>query len=216
MPATPALLSQLGACTNCGIDSLRVRIQLQRLDIVNGYGTLAIPGGTYNVLREGRTEYRERRIAVKFSPPIDWYTLAQWTVVDTMKSYRFLSDTTKELVAELNTGSNGSIVQQADYKDNAASGAPADLLGFGLAGVSLADNPVARQTTILLTTPVASHVELALYDAAGRQVESIRSGHVEAGSSAFPWSPKPHAAGVYFLSVRGQGFTVGSRVVLVR
>ena len=39
------------------VDSLRVRINTERLQVVDGWGTATIPGGSYPVLREKRTDY---------------------------------------------------------------------------------------------------------------------------------------------------------------
>jgi hypothetical protein len=50
---SPALMQNLAALTgNAQIDSMRYRVAINRLDVVDAYGSMSIPGGTYDVLRE--------------------------------------------------------------------------------------------------------------------------------------------------------------------
>jgi len=113
------------------------------------------------------------------------------------------------------SGGNGTGLDYATIK-YANVNTSVDPSRFGTAQVTLGANPVRRGTTILLTTPAASNVEVALYDVGGRRVESIRSSYLQAGASAFWWSPKTHAAGIYFVRATGDRFTAGTRVVLVQ
>ncbi|MFT5385120.1 MAG: hypothetical protein ACI81W_002525, partial [Saprospiraceae bacterium] len=46
-------------------DSIRLRIAIDRSGFVEGWGTLMIPGGNYNVLREKRIELTETRLDAK-------------------------------------------------------------------------------------------------------------------------------------------------------
>jgi hypothetical protein len=101
-----SLLGQLGGL----FDSLRFKIAGSRIDVVDGWGSCTIPGGTFNVLREKRTDTRDTKIEV--------HTLFGWidisTVLggggqggslleaigkDTIITYNFFNDKAKEEIA---------------------------------------------------------------------------------------------------------------------
>ncbi|MEP7269822.1 MAG: PKD-like domain-containing protein, partial [Saprospiraceae bacterium] len=96
------------------LDSMRFRETHQRLDVVDAWGSMTIPGGTYDVLRVKRTEYRSRAIDVKVVPLgwIDISTIGGQQLfslgTDTLTSFLFVNDQVKEYiaVADLNTSQN--------------------------------------------------------------------------------------------------------------
>ncbi|MCK6693380.1 MAG: hypothetical protein L6Q97_14945, partial [Thermoanaerobaculia bacterium] len=49
-------------------DSFRIRVTYQRLGVIDAFGTLAIPGGTFEVLRKKQTEYKSKAVDVKVAP----------------------------------------------------------------------------------------------------------------------------------------------------
>lgn len=116
-----AILAQLGVPAGLA-DSLRVRVTASRYDLVDAYGKLTIPGGTYDVLREKRTEYRDTHL--------DIHTFFGWIDVtaqagagaglgiDTTVTYNFISPTEKEFIAIVEMDNSGSTVVQVEYKDN--------------------------------------------------------------------------------------------------
>lgn len=107
-------------------DSIRVRANITRTDLVDGWGSLTIPGGNYEVLREKRTEYRDVRLETKVGN-FPWFDITDLVVgqlpidqigQDTMVSYHFWSNTTKEPIAVIQADVTGQIVQSVTYKDN--------------------------------------------------------------------------------------------------
>jgi len=68
-------------------------------------------------------------------------------------------------------------------------------------------NPFNPATTITLVTDLAAGAELSVYDAAGRLVETLYQGDLEAGSHAFRFSGTALPAGIYLYRAR-----VGDRV----
>ncbi|HMQ59570.1 MAG TPA: T9SS type A sorting domain-containing protein [Flavilitoribacter sp.] len=116
-----ALLSQLPVSP----DSLRIRTSISRLDVVNAWGTLTIPGGTFDVLRQNRTQYRERRIDAKI-PPLGWLDITDiaiqyWQIstvgVDTLVSFHYLNDQSKEPIAVVTLNNTQSEVVSVQYKN---------------------------------------------------------------------------------------------------
>ena len=97
-------------------DSIRLRINQQRTDDVDAWGSLMLPGGIYDVLREKRTDVRNLRVEVRVG-------LFPWTDVtdilidqagldglgqDTTVSYRFLAEGEMAPVAEVFVDDSGS------------------------------------------------------------------------------------------------------------
>lgn len=89
-------------------DSFRLSLVSERFDVVDGWGTLTIPGGTYEVLREKRREERETRLEVKIGigPFSIWQDITQlipafdqFLGLDTIVTYNFYSNDAKEEIA---------------------------------------------------------------------------------------------------------------------
>lgn len=105
-------------------DSLRIRVAIDQLNFVDGWGTLTIPGGIFDVLREKRTEIRETRLdaLVGF---LGWQDITDIALgalgageigdqlgADTIVEYHFFSNEAKETIA---------IVQMDDAEENVTS-----------------------------------------------------------------------------------------------
>jgi hypothetical protein len=119
------------------VDSIRIRGTFNRIDVVNASGTLIIPGGSFPVLRETRTLYRENRLDARI-PPIGWVDVTDFLVqaggfpglgIDTTIQYLFYSSTSKELIAEVTANFADLAVQQVRFK-NIAAILPVSLIAF--------------------------------------------------------------------------------------
>jgi len=91
------------------IDSIRIRINQTRTDVVDAFGMVTIPGGTFEVLREKRTQVRSTRV--------DVLSFLGWTdVTDIIAglvgvnaglgevstvNYLYFNDEEKEIIAKL-------------------------------------------------------------------------------------------------------------------
>ena len=89
-------------------DSIRLKTESNRTDVVDGWGTLTIPGGTYDVLREKRTEIRETLVEalVGIGPFATWVDVTdflpgEFLGADTLTTYIFVNDQEKENIAEV-------------------------------------------------------------------------------------------------------------------
>ncbi len=107
-------------------DSIRLRVASTRTDVVDGWGTLTIPGGTYDVLREKRTEIRETLVEalVGIGPFATWVDVTEFLPgdflgPDTLTSYIFVNDQEKENIAEVRVTNDESETPIAvTYKSN--------------------------------------------------------------------------------------------------
>ncbi|MCO6487498.1 MAG: T9SS type A sorting domain-containing protein [Phaeodactylibacter sp.] len=106
-------------------DSLRIRVAINRLDVVDAWGTLAIPGGAFDVLRQKRTEYRETRLDAKI-PPLGWLDITDVAIqnlqlsslgVDTTVTYQFLNGQSKEPIAVVTTDNTQLRAASVQYKN---------------------------------------------------------------------------------------------------
>jgi len=106
-------------------DSLRIRIAVNVLEVVDGWGNLTIPGGIYEVLRVKKTEYRETRLDAKV-PPLGWLDITDIAIqalnltvlgVDTTVTLHFLNNQSKEAIAICTLNNEQSQVVMVQYKN---------------------------------------------------------------------------------------------------
>ena len=101
-------------------DSIRIRINEERTDIVDAYGTMTIPGGTFDVLREKRTAIRSTRVDA-LVPFFGWQDVTD-IIIDLIgvdvglgdietTTYLFFNDESKEIIAEATVNDADEIVQ---------------------------------------------------------------------------------------------------------
>ncbi len=103
-------------------DSIRLRVNGTRLDVVDAWGTLMIPGGEYQVLREKRTTQQETRLEAKV-PLLNWLDVTDLLPFDflgrdTTTVYHFWGNE-KEPIAEVTvTNDEAEMPLFVEYKDN--------------------------------------------------------------------------------------------------
>ena len=103
-------------------DSIRLRVDIDRASVVDGWGTLAIPGDSYEVLREKRIEETQTFLDVKFGFG-DWVEIPNigldFLGRDTTTTYSFYSNDAKEAIAIVTVDNeDNDIVNFVEYKDN--------------------------------------------------------------------------------------------------
>jgi hypothetical protein len=148
------LLGQLGSL----LDSIRFKLAASRIDVVDGWGKVTIPGGTFDVLREKRTEVVETKIEA--------HTLFGWvdisTIIggggngggildgvgkDTTTTFNFFNDKIKEEIAVVEVDNVTGEVQNVRFK---AIGSPTSTnnISTSLPAITISPNPVVDQATI--------------------------------------------------------------------
>jgi ELWxxDGT repeat protein len=70
-------------------------------------------------------------------------------------------------------------------------------------------NPFNPSTNISFTVPVTSHVSLKVFDALGREVATLVSGEMTAGSYTRQWQAAGFPSGVYFYSLQANAIRAG-------
>ncbi|MEA3312542.1 MAG: T9SS type A sorting domain-containing protein, partial [candidate division WOR-3 bacterium] len=64
--------------------------------------------------------------------------------------------------------------------------------------------------------PHASDINISVFDASGRRIETLKQGHTLAGSDEIAWNASRVSAGVYFVRLSACGSSCTERVVIVR
>jgi flagellar hook assembly protein FlgD len=82
-------------------------------------------------------------------------------------------------------------------------------------------NPFNPRTTLRFDTPAANHIDLSVYDAAGRRVRTLRSGVIPQGRWSIVWDGTDEhgrqlASGVYFVKLLSGKFLGTSKTILMR
>ncbi|MEL7223024.1 MAG: T9SS type A sorting domain-containing protein [Bacteroidota bacterium] len=107
-------------------DSVRVSITSTRTDLIDAWGTLTIPGGTYEVLREKRIEERSVTVETKIGS-FPWIDLTPQILEllmigeleeQTLVSYTFWSNQAKEPIAIINLNADETEIESVEFKDN--------------------------------------------------------------------------------------------------
>ncbi len=193
------ILDSLGVPTGL-VDSIAIRFSIERTDFVDAYGTLAIPGGTYDVLREKRTDYTDVRIEI--------HTILGWQDItdllgdfggfgrDTSISYLYISNTEKEPIAVVTMDSTGLVPVTVDFKDNGAASAVSDAADSRV-DVVVSPNPVTDVATFRLPDMLQGQYTLNVYDTNGRLMQRVR---LTSDQTAVNLSRMPNGACVYRLT----------------
>ncbi|MCF8247390.1 MAG: T9SS type A sorting domain-containing protein [Saprospiraceae bacterium] len=170
--ALGAILAQLGVPAGLA-DSLRIRVTASRNDLVDAYGSLTIPGGTYDVLREKSIEYRSTSLDIRlFGLWIDVTAQAgagSGLGKDTTIAYNFISNTEKEYIAIVEMDNANSVVQQVEYKDNNVISGNNDMVA-AKPEVLVSPNPTANLAVFELKNFALGNYSLRLLDAQGMVV----------------------------------------------
>lgn len=132
-------------------DSVRFGQTIKRLDVVDSWGKLKIPLGSYDVLREKRTSITTYKIEVKI-PVVGWLDVSQvfggeQAKPDTAVDYHYISNGSFAPIMVLNCTSKGDTINQIDFKTNSTK--------VGIFGPS---NPVAKLD--LYPNPASSYINI--------------------------------------------------------
>jgi hypothetical protein len=212
-PVAPALLLNLVPTA----DSFRIRVTYQRIGVIDAYGTLAIPGGTFDVLRKKQTEYKSMAVDVKVAPLgwIDISTIGGQQILplgtDTITTFHFLNDVSKEAIAvcSLNTAQNA--VTGVRYK--AVNPTTAAFTPTVDAGMLVSPNPVENTLYVQFKTDERATFQVSLLDVHGNRVLA-QTVEASAGENDLSMQVADLPPGAYTLILKRNGVAVGrARVV---
>lgn len=202
-------------------DSLRVRVAINRLDVVDGWGSLTIPGGTYDVLREKRTEYREVRLDAKV-PILGWLDVTDLALanlpvpglgVDTLVRYYYFNDEEKEPIAIATVNNEQNAVTSVEFKANNTS-TPVHNAANPRPGVYAYPNPAMVNIRFDFVNLPEGNYKLQFYDLLGKEV--LRRQYAIHGDQTEKIDVSSLRPGVYLCSVtNSKGKIVATRRIAV-
>lgn len=204
-------------------DSIRVRISTQRLDVVDGYGTCQIPGGTYPVLRQKRTDYTTTGLDVKL-PFVGWLDISTFLGgggggvggflgTDTTVTFRFLSNTEKEEIAIATMSTDLSVIESIRFKNISTSAAPVLVDEFS-SGIQAFPNPAVEWVRFDCTNLNPGEYTLKIFNILGKCV--WKKNYTLSGTTSFRVELDDFKKGTYIYSlVDKQGNAVGTKRLVV-
>ncbi len=82
--------------------------------------------------------------------------------------------------------------------------------------LSARPNPFNPATELVFNVPRTGHAVIEIFDLAGRRVDEVFAGEIEAGSHTLTWQPRRLGSGVYHAVLRQDGKRVVKRVSLIK
>ncbi len=209
------------------IDSMRVAITTNRLDIVDAWGTASIPGGSYPVLRQRRTDYTTTGIEVYvvlipgFGQWIDLSTiiggggggLGDFLGTDTTVTYRFYNDVEKEEIAIATMSNDLSTVESVRFKNIVTTPAIEPKISFS-GGIQAFPNPAVEWVRFDCVNLTPGEYTLKIFNIIGKLV--WKKNYALGGTSSFRVELDDFKKGTYIYSlVDKQGNSVGTKRLVV-
>jgi hypothetical protein len=77
-------------------------------------------------------------------------------------------------------------------------------------------NPFNPATTISFSLPSKSFISLKIFDLLGKEVATIVSGEMSAGSYSKQWNASTFSSGIYFYRLQAGKFTETKKLVLMK
>lgn len=210
------------------VDSLRIRLNTQRSETVDGWGSCKIPGGSYNVLRQKRIEYRSPQVDVYvalfpgFGTWVDLSTvigtggggLSQFLKNDTITTYRFYSSTDKEEIAVATMANDLSSTSTVRFKNNATTTPTHELSPVSNASISAFPNPAVEWVRFDCTNLPPDEYTLKIFNIIGKVV--WKETYQLSGSRSIRLDLDNFKKGTYLYSMTDkQGNIIGTKRLVV-
>lgn len=161
------------------IDSLGFGVSLSREDQVDAWGTLKIPGGSYEVLREKRTEVRAGRLEAKV-PFLGWTDVTPYVQAigglgaignDTSVMYYFHNNVAKEPIALVSMDASGQSITSVQYKSGDGTVNTQDFR-LDANAFRVSPNPVSQKANFSVDGLASGRYKLVILDRAGRTIKT--------------------------------------------
>lgn len=202
-------------------DSIRIRLNTQRLDEVDGWGTCQIPGGSYPVLRQKRTEYTTTNLDV-YVGILGWLDISQFgggvfsefLGTDTTVTFRFISGTEKEEIAVATMNNELSAVESVRFKNNGFVDIEEPGTSLSTASIQAHPNPAVEYVKFKCTNLRKDEYTLKIYDIVGKVV--WKNNYNMGGNAEIRLELTNFKKGTYLYSlVDSKGNTIGTKRLVV-
>jgi hypothetical protein len=205
-------------------DSIRVRVNIQRLEVVDGSGTCLIPGGSYPVLRMKRTEYTTTNLDAYISSPfpLGWIDataflggngLGQFLGTDTTTTFRFYSNTEKEEIAVATMNNDLSSVTRIGFKNTQTTAVP-EINDPEIADISAFPNPAIDEVRFDCSNLPQDDYTLQIFNIIGNLV--WKETHQIIGNRSIHLDLENFKKGIYVYSLSNKtGQVIGTKRLVV-
>jgi hypothetical protein len=180
--------------------------------IVDGYGTVILPGSTSNCLR----------LKLKITATVNFSGLTFES-----SEYSFLWITSNGVSAVIDADSN----QMATSTSSASNPSPQptsfrsqgtssvsnnSLSSDGLSDIYLSQNPTSSEMKLSFSMKSSGNVQISLMDVLGREVHILQNGRASAGQNIIPIDLSKFSAGSYFVRVTAEGMALTRKLIITK
>ncbi len=163
-------------------DSIRVRVELDRVDLVDGWGTVLLPGNnTYEVLRQRRFQMTETRLEVKV-PILDWLDVTDqfgaaaggFLGMDTTITLTYWAEGVNEPVAVITLDDEETNVESFTFKNSEIITSTEPIVRSGFEDVFAYPNPAINYARFDCVNLDPNHYDLKIFNILGLEAYSER------------------------------------------
>jgi len=165
-------------------DSIRIRIDVDRVDLVDAWGTVKLPGNkSYEVLRQKRVQLSESRLELKF-PIIEWVDVTDqfagagggFLGIDTLITYSYWAEGVKEPIAVMALDDEEENVVSFSYKsEESVTTAATPVVGGRYENVYAYPNPAITYAKFDCVNLKPDYYDLKIYNILGLEAYSERN-----------------------------------------
>ncbi len=208
-----SLLGQIGQLA-AFVDSFRIKFTATRTDLVDGYGTIKVPMGSYEVLREKRLQYSNTKLEAHTKLFNNWTDITtffpagqlppqikNFVGTDTSFTYSFFSNKHKEIIAVATMDNlDNAKVTNISFKNIKKLTPTIDLANFdNRPDVRAYPNPATDEVNLEMTNLTAGTYTLKIYNLLGSVI--WQETHSVAGSKTVKVDVTRLRKGSYLYSV---------------
>lgn len=160
-------------------DSVRLKVTIDRTDEVDAWGSMEIPAGQYDVLREKRTEIRRSAVEAKIIGLGGWFDITQTLVTllpdpgvldnDTLVTYNYFSNTSKEPIAVVSLDNAGEPFR-VDFKTTGGGTTPVYSQPLGNVDIHVSPNPTLGRCVFEFENLPAGEYSLQIINIVGVKI----------------------------------------------
>jgi hypothetical protein len=215
-----ALATDLGFPEIPLFDSAKISFKIKIDAIIDGYGTLQMDAGNFEVLRQKATQQVEVSFKLRniltgmyMDFPIDGELGG---LNEKTEGYLWFSKNSGSFLANAVTDSNG-VVTEVGYILASSRGLSSGLKGL-VAGGNIASKvypvPATEQVTIETEVRKSTKADLVVFDILGNKVIEQAGVEMNAGSNQLPVNIQNLKPGVYIYTMEGNGFKTSNKFVV--
>ncbi|MDP2886307.1 MAG: T9SS type A sorting domain-containing protein [Ignavibacteria bacterium] len=169
-------------------------------DVIDAYGTVTTPEGSFACLR------MKRRTDILFG----FFTITSYT-------YDFVDQNRN--IASISAGSTGTVPGGVSYYRQESGTAVSRTDNFLPDEFNLFQNypnPFNPSTAIQFSIPAESYVTLRIYNSLGAELKTLVASTLQPGSYKTQWNAVGLPSGVYFCRMQAGEFVITKKLVLLR